>query len=97
MLPVLSFLDIGNPVKWSATVYWILIVVLLVIRIFKTWSDHGLSRFIEELCLILPAGLLYFSVRGVEGAEELVALRHARQIVRFERRLGIYHEPRLQE
>lgn len=88
--------DAVNPMHWSSAVFWTLIVALILIRIFKTWMDHGLSRFLEELCLILPAGLLYFSVRGLEEANASIAFRHARDIVRLERSLGVYWEPRLQ-
>lgn len=93
---VSSIVDAINPLHWSSAVYWTLIVVLLLLRIFKTWSDHGVSRFLEELCLILSAGLLYFSVRGVEESNASTAFHHARDIVRLEKALGIYHEPWLQ-
>jgi hypothetical protein len=73
-----------------------LIVGLLLLRILLPWPEHGIGRFLEEVCLIVPAGLLYFSVRGAEHASASLAIEHARQVVSFERSLGILVEPDLQ-
>src|SRR5262249_49760777 len=62
------FPDALDPFTWSSTTYFTLIVVLLLLRLLVPWPAHGIGRFLEELCLILPAGLLYFSVRGAEHA-----------------------------
>src|SRR5215212_1607551 len=89
-------IDVLNPFNWSSSTYLAVIVALLLLRILVTWPEHGLGRFVEEFCLILPAGLLYFSVRGLERGESSAAFDHARDIVSLERSLGIFVEPDLQ-
>lgn len=91
-----QFADALDPFDWSSKTYFILIVVLLLMRILLPWPEHGIGRFLEEICLILPAGLLYFSVRGAEHASASLAIEHARQVVTFERAHGILVEPDLQ-
>jgi hypothetical protein len=88
--------DALNPFEWSSTTYFAAIVTLLLLCILVPWPANGIGRFLEEICLILPAGLLYFSVRGLESASESTAIEHARQVVSFERSLGILVEPDLQ-
>jgi hypothetical protein len=85
-----------NPFNWSSSTYLTVIVGLLLLRVLVTWPAHGIGRFVEEFCLILPAGLLYFSVRGLERGESSVAFDHARDVVSLERSLGIFVEPDLQ-
>jgi hypothetical protein len=95
-LSIGALVDALNPFNWSSSTYLIVIVVLLLLRVLVTWPEHGIGRFVEEVCLILPAGLLYFSVRGLERADMSVAFDHARDVVSLERSLGIFVEPRLQ-
>lgn len=90
-------IDALNPFNWSSRTYLAVIVALLLLRILVTWPEHGVGRFVEEICLILPAGLLYFSVRGLERGDASVALDHARDVVSLERSLGIFVEPDLQQ
>jgi hypothetical protein len=85
-----------NPVHWGAGVYLALIVGLLLVRVFVHWPRSGPLLFLRELCLILPAALFYFFVRGQDARDTSAAVAHARQVVSLERRLGIFVEPRLQ-
>jgi hypothetical protein len=85
-----------NPLDWSSGTYLAVIVVFLLLRLLVNWPEHGFGRFVEEFCLILPAGLLYFSVRGLAQRDAVVAFDHAREIVSLERSLGIAVEPDLQ-
>jgi PAP2 superfamily protein len=99
-LGVFSFLsrllDVLDPFNWNSETYLTSIACLLLLRLLISWPEHGIGRFLEETCLILPAGLLYFSVRGLEHASQSAAIEHARQVVSFERALGILVEPDLQ-
>src|SRR5690348_11121320 len=75
-----QFSDALDPFNWSSTTYFALIIALPLLRLLVPWPEHGIGRFLEELCLILPAGLLYFSVRGAEHASVSLAIEHARQV-----------------
>ena len=54
------------------------------------------SRGVLELLLIVGAWLGYFGVRAVSEGSAAAAHRHARELVRLERALGIYWEHALQ-
>jgi hypothetical protein len=86
-----------NPLAWSSHIFLALIVALVLIRIVVPWTHHGAARFAEEICLILPAGLLYFLVRGLERTDASRALANARDVINVERSLGIFVEVRLQQ
>src|SRR6266508_1080283 len=85
-----------NPLNWGPETYVALIVAVLSLRLLLPWPESGPAHFIEEVCLILPAGLLYFLVRGLEQSDVATAEAHARDVVSLERSLGIFLEPRLQ-
>ncbi|MEA2513313.1 MAG: hypothetical protein QOJ59_2800 [Thermomicrobiales bacterium] len=85
-----------NPLAWNTSTYFGLIVCVLLLRLLVQWPQHGLGRFVQEICLILPAGLLYFSIRGLGHADPQVAIAHARSVISSERALGIFVEPALQ-
>lgn len=90
---------VGNmldPLDWSSGTYFAVIAGLFILRFVVRWPETGPARFLEELCLILPAGLFYFFVRGLVAADSAAAIAHARRIIAFERTLGIFAEPRLQ-
>jgi hypothetical protein len=86
-----------SPLAWSSQTFLALIVVLLLVRVLAPWSHHGIARFAEEVCLILPAGLLYFLVRGLGRTDAALALANARDVIAVERSLGIFVEPTLQQ
>jgi hypothetical protein len=91
-----SVIDQLNPLHWNSGVYFAVIAALLLLRVFVPWPRAGLGLFLEELSLILPAGLFYFFVRGLVTARTSDAVAHSRRIVSFERDLGIFVETRLQ-
>jgi hypothetical protein len=85
-----------NPLHWGSGMYFALIAGLLLLRFLVPWPKGGPTQFLKELCLILPAGLFYFFVRGLVAANSAVAIAHARSVVTLERDLGLFVEPRLQ-
>ncbi len=54
-------------------------------------------RRAHQLGIIAVSILLYFLVRGLVDGRETEAVRHADSLIDFERALGIFWEPRLQE
>ena len=86
-----------DPLTWSSQTYLILIACLILLHIFFPWPAHPLARFAREFCLLLPAGLFYFLVRGAVVARTDEAMERAEALVALERSLGIFIEPRLQE
>jgi hypothetical protein len=91
-----SLAHILDPLHWGSGTYFVVIVGILLLRFLTHWPDTGPALFLEEVCLILPAGLFYFFVRGLVAADSRVAIAHARRIVTLERTLGFFLEPRLQ-
>lgn len=85
-----------NPLDWSTGVYAILMVLSLVVRWMIPASHQRRVRVIREVLMIAPAALFYFLVRGLVHANGDVALNHAYDLIDFEKRLGIFHEPQLQ-
>ena len=85
-----------NPLNWGTEIYGALVVAMLLLCLVVPWSASALTRFVEEVCLILPAGLFYFLVRGLVHANVSVAEAHAERIVALERPLGLFVEPNLQ-
>lgn len=85
-----------NPLDWSTGVYAVLMVLCLVIRWMIPASHQRLVRLVREVLMIAPAALFYFLVRGLVHARGDVALDHARDLIRLERDLGMFHEESLQ-
>jgi membrane-associated phospholipid phosphatase len=57
----------------------------------------GTARLLQrELLLVVGGVLLYFGGRGLTESERAPALEHARDLVAFERALGVFWEPWLQ-
>ena len=56
-----------------------------------------LARAIGDVLVIVVGVLLYFLVRGLVDGREAEATRNARSLVDFERALGIFWEPRIQD
>ncbi|GLH97061.1 phosphatase PAP2 family protein [Phytohabitans aurantiacus] len=61
--------------------------------------DSGASpvRLVPQIAILLAAICVYFGVRGATEGSVSQALANAHRVVDFERFLGIYHEPWLQE
>ena len=51
----------------------------------------------RELAVVASGVILYFGVRGYTDANTHVAVRHAREIVSWEKGIGIYIEPSMQD
>lgn len=51
----------------------------------------------RELVIVLSGVVVYFGVRGITVSNAHIALDNARDLVRFEKGLGFYWEPELQE
>lgn len=87
---------VWNPLEWPSAVYFLLIVALLGLRWRLPESPRRTARIARELCLLLPAVLLYFAVRGLVDAREADAVRNAGRVIDLERALGLLREERLQ-
>jgi membrane-associated phospholipid phosphatase len=60
-------------------------------------GPRGVARRLLIEALLFTAGVLaYFSVRGLTESSAAVAVAHARELVRVERWLGVFHEHDLQ-
>jgi membrane-associated phospholipid phosphatase len=53
-------------------------------------------RLVPQIAVLATAVAVYFLVRGATESAATEAVHNAREIVSFERALGIYHEPALQ-
>lgn len=83
------------PTAWHPAVYLALVAGLLLLRAaIPATSERRL--FARELCLLLPAVLLYFLVRGLMQTRDADAVAHANAIIHLERTLGIFVEDDLQ-
>lgn len=69
----------------------------IVPRFLALIERHGWFRHVFEIGLVALAFLLYFIVRGSVVDKHDVALENANRIIDWERALGIYWEPRLQD
>ena len=66
-------------------------------RLAAVLQQHRVYRDIFEILLVALAFLLYFIVRGAVVERHDAALANANSIIDFERALGIFWEPRLQQ
>ena len=66
-------------------------------RFARAVESRRVYRDIYEIALVALAFLLYFIVRGQVHDDYDAALANARDIIDWERTLGIYWEPRLQD
>lgn len=85
-----------NPFEWSSMGYLLAIAVLLIAHQLMPRGGDWYVRLGREILLIAPAVFIYFAVRGVVVAREDAAFTNADHIMRFQTRLGIFHEPTLQ-
>jgi hypothetical protein len=85
-----------NPFEWSTATYIIVIALLLIVHQQIPRGGSWYYRLGRETLLMLPAGFLYFTVRGIVDAREAVAYENAATIVQLQNRLGIFYEPTLQ-
>jgi hypothetical protein len=60
-------------------------------------QQRPVYRAVLEIGLVAVAFLLYFLVRGAVVDRDVEALRNANHVIDFERTIGIFWEPRLQE
>lgn len=66
-------------------------------RVARAVESRRIYRDVSEIALVALAFLLYFIVRGQVHDDYNAALDNARRIIDWERDLGIYWEPRLQD
>src|SRR5438128_6551311 len=67
------------------------------LRLLNASRRHRSCRDAFELALVALAFLLYFTVRALVVERSGEALANAHHVIDFERWMGIYWEPRLQE
>ena len=66
-------------------------------RWMESVQERPVYRAVLEIGLVAVAFLLYFLVRGAVVDRDVEALRNANHVIDFERAVGIFWEPRLQE
>jgi len=66
-------------------------------RLFDAVNAHRAYRDVFEIALVAIAFLLYFIVRGLVVDRHDEALANANTIIDWERAIGIFWEPRIQE
>ncbi len=91
-MPSITF----SPLDWNTSTYAILIVICLAVRLLIPASHRRVGRLVREVLAIGAAALVYFLVRGLVHARGDVAIDHARDLIRIERELGLFHEEALQ-
>jgi len=65
-------------------------------RVFRALP--GRVRALPREILLVASGVVaYFGVRGLTEADPATAERHANDVVAFERAVGLFHEPALQD
>ncbi|MCA9859891.1 MAG: phosphatase PAP2 family protein [Thermomicrobiales bacterium] len=94
--PSTNGLVLFDPRGSGASTYFLLLIGLLALHLLIQAPDTAAERLLGEVCLVLPAALLYFLVRGLTNANPDRAFAHAEMLVGYEQRLGLYIEPRLQ-
>jgi len=57
----------------------------------------GLARAATEIAIIIAGVLAYFLVRGLMDGQEAAAVGNADALIRFERAIGIFVEPQIQD
>jgi hypothetical protein len=85
-----------NPFERGTISLLALILASLLAQLSIPRTPSRLSRFLREFLLVAPAALLYFLVRGLVDARRADAIRHANQVIDFEKMLGIHRERALQ-
>ena len=91
-----GFASALNPFEWSTTMYLVVIAVLLLLHQLVPRGGAWFVRLGREILLIAPAIFVYFAVRGLVVARDEIAFTNADSIIRFQTRLGLFHEPTLQ-
>jgi hypothetical protein len=86
-----------NPLDWQIWPFIVIIVAVLAVRFFLPPVATPKQALLAEITLLLPAGLLYFLVRGLVDARASEAIANAWRIIDFERDIGISFESDLQE
>ncbi len=91
-IPLLQVLaPTADPRGWGVAAYAAAIAALLIARALP-WSGR-IGGFAREVCLLLPAALLYFLVRGVTAPRADEAIARGERLIDLERSLGIFVEP----
>lgn len=84
-----------DPRAWGTSTYAVFIVGLLLLRGFA-WPLRAWP-LLREFCLLLPAGLLYFVVRGATESQADEAVARAERIITLEQAIGLFVERRAQQ
>jgi hypothetical protein len=80
----------ADPRGWGVAVYAAAIAGLLIARSLP-WPAR-IRGFAREVCLLFPAALLYFLVRGITAPRADEALARSERLIDLERALGIFVE-----
>jgi hypothetical protein len=76
---------------------WLIVAALVAAMLIRRRATMRGHDVFVEVVIVVGAYAVYYAVRGItEGAED-VAIRNADAIIDFQRSLGLYWEPRMQE
>jgi hypothetical protein len=67
-----------------------------LLLIFRHRSFLDRSGLLREMALVIFAYFTYFAVRGLTVGSEAEAVANAEKVVEFERVIGMFHEPAMQ-
>jgi hypothetical protein len=78
------------------TLRWGLVLTGFLILVFRHRSFLDRSGLVREMALVIFAYFAYFAVRGMTMGSESRAVNNAEKVVGFERAIGIFREPQMQ-
>jgi PAP2 superfamily protein len=79
------------------TLRWGLVLTGFLILVFRHRSFLDRSGLLREMALVIFAYFAYFAVRGTTMGSEARAVANAEKVVGFERAIGLFREPAMQD
>jgi hypothetical protein len=79
------------------TLRWGLVLTGFLWLVFRHRSFLDRSGLLREMALVIFAYFAYFAVRGLTMGSEARAVANAEKVVGFERAVGLFREPAMQE
>jgi hypothetical protein len=78
------------------TLRWGLVLTGFLVLVFRHRSFLDRSGLLREMALVIFAYFTYFAVRGLTMGSEARAVGNAEKVVGFERAIGMFREPEMQ-
>ena len=79
------------------TLRWGLVLTGFLVLVFRHRSFLDRSGLLREMALVIFAYFAYFAVRGTTMGSETHAVANAEKVVGFERAIGLFREPEMQQ